>query len=337
YGEYSYYKPREAYRLKRRIVEDQQRRQAFYEAADPRNPFSDPTAAVARELVGRFTGPVPGPRKDKEKQQREAAGLSRRDIVNTYVWSADGGFFAESTGTTDMVTETTSGSYHFNGLASVGLSTSFEIFGVGLGFQAETSLGGSITRSRSTSKESTRSFSLEVAVDTPGDMQKYDKEFKPVFDADGNAVEIPGRVDAYRFMTFYLDADRANFEDFYGKVVDSDWLDSGDRNALALKQAQQSDHKPPCWRVLHRVTFVSRKLPEVEEEISGVLEQSMRSADVGSNYELVRRLDPYVDPAVVDRDELRRQVEAGIQQALPELVPYRETIVSLFADYRDVH
>ncbi|KJY30250.1 hypothetical protein, partial [Streptomyces katrae] len=67
------------------------------------------------------------------------------------------------------------------------------------------------------------------------------------------------------------------------------------------------------------------------------LEQSMRSADVGSNYELVRRLDPYVDPAVVDRDELRRQVEAGIQQALPELVPYRETIVSLFADYRDVH
>ncbi|MFJ8209175.1 LamG-like jellyroll fold domain-containing protein [Streptomyces sp. NPDC096033] len=337
YGEYSYYKPREAYRLKRRIVEDQQRRQAFYEAVDPRNPFSDPTAAVARELVGRFTGPIPGPRKDKEKQQHEAAGLSRRDIVNTYVWSADGGFFAESTGTTDVVTETTSGSYHFNGLASVGLSTSFEIFGVGLGFQAETSLGGSITRSRSTSKESTRSFSLEVAVDTPGDMQKYDEYFKPVFDADGNPVEIPGRVDAYRFMTFYLDADRANFEDFYGKVVDSAWLDSGDRNALALKQAQQSDHKPPCWRVLHRVTFVSRKLPEVEEEISGVLEQTMRSADVGSNYELVRRLDPYVDPAVVDREELRRQVEAGIRQALPELVPYRETIVSLFADYRDVH
>ncbi|MFJ5546808.1 LamG-like jellyroll fold domain-containing protein [Streptomyces sp. NPDC093225] len=337
YGEYSYYKPREAYRLKRRIVEDQQRRQAFYEAVDPTKGYADPTAAVARELLSRFTGPIPGPRKDEEKQRRDAAGLSRRDIVNTYVWSADGGFFAESTGTTDVVTETNSGSYHFNGLASVGMSTSFEIFGVGVGFQYDASFGGSISSSRSRSKESTRSFSLEVSLDTPGDMQKYDEDYEPVFKPSGDAVEIPGRVDAYRFMTFYLDADRANFEDFYGKVVDGEWLDSGDRNALALKQAQQSDHKPPCWRVLHRVTFVSRKLPPEEEQITGVLEKAMRGADIGSNFELVRRLDPYVDPAVVKREELRRQVEAGIRQALPDLVVHKDTIVSLFADYRNVH
>ncbi|MGW2601549.1 hypothetical protein [Streptomyces klenkii] len=49
----------------------------------------------------------------------------------------------------------------------------------------------------------------------------------------------------------------------------------------------------------------------------------MKSADIGTNYELVRRLDPYVDPAVVDADELRRQVERGIRQALPELISRR--------------
>ncbi|WP_424216213.1 LamG-like jellyroll fold domain-containing protein (plasmid) [Streptomyces sp. BI20] len=338
YGEYSYYKPSEAYRLKRRIVEDQQRRQAHYAAVDSRtpfNPFGDPVAEQARELVSRFTGPIPGPGGASEKQrQADAAGLARRDIVNTYVWSADGGFFAESTGTTDVVTETTTGSYHFNGSASVGLSTDFEIFGVGVGFQIDSALGGSITRSRAASKEATRSFSLDVTVDTPGDTQKYDADLNPVFDDEGKAVTIPGRVDAYRFMTFYLDSDRTNFEDFYNKVVDQTWLDSGNRDALALKQARQSAHQPPCWRIMHRVTFVSRTLPPLEEEAGGVLEKAMRTADVASNYELVRRLDPYVDPAVTDRDELRRQVETGIRQALPDLAPHRETIVNLFADYR---
>ncbi|MGQ4807329.1 hypothetical protein NKDENANG_00677 [Candidatus Entotheonellaceae bacterium PAL068K] len=104
-------------------------------------------------------------------------------------------------------------------------------------------------------------------MDVPGDLQKTapdeNNEWKPVFDADGNAATAAGKVDAYRFKTFYLDSSNRNFEDLFGKVVDPIWLAQSDHaNAAARRQAHQSDKKPPCWRVFHRVTFVSRILPD---------------------------------------------------------------------------
>ncbi|MFJ3876950.1 LamG-like jellyroll fold domain-containing protein [Streptomyces sp. NPDC090077] len=331
YGEYSYFKPKEAYALKRRITEDQQRRQAYYAGVSTETHDPDPTAERARELLSRFTGPVPGPGPDR-KGRDEAGVYSRRDLVNTYVWSADGGFFAETTETTDVVTETTSGSYRFNGMGTMGISGDFKAFGIGIGFQVDAALGGGINRTRSKAKESTRTFGLNVMVDTPGDMQKYDKDGNPEYE-NGTAVEVPGRVDAYRFMTFYLDSDKANFEDFYGKVVDRQWLEGADPNAAALRQARQSEAKPPCWRILHRVTFVSRKLPPVAPAGATKLEKAMRGADVASNYELVRRLEPFIDPAVRSRDELTRQIRDAITVHLPELAGYTDRISSFYADF----
>ncbi|MFD7319521.1 hypothetical protein ACFV9D_00285 [Streptomyces sp. NPDC059875] len=92
-------------------------------------------------------------------------------------------------------------------------------------------------------------------------------------------MEVPGRLDTYRFMTFYLDSDKANFEDFYGKVVDQTWLTGKDPNAAALRHTRQSAHKPPCWRV----TSVSRKLPDTVPDIAPAQEKAMQSADISSN------------------------------------------------------
>ncbi|WP_411129153.1 LamG-like jellyroll fold domain-containing protein [Streptomyces sp. x-19] len=333
-GEYSYFKPREAYALKRRITEDQQRRQAYYEGISTDTHAADPTSERARALLSSFMGPVPGPG-DKPGGRKEPEAFARRDIVNTYAWSADGGFFAETTQSTDVVTETTTGSYRFNGMASAGLTTGFTVFGIGIGLQLDASLGGSITRTRARGKEATRSFNLNVHVDTPGDMQKYNNDSEPEYNKDGSAKEVDGRVDAYRFMTFYLDSDKANFEDFYGKVVDQQWLSGPDANATALRQARQSEQTPPCWRVLHRVTFVSRKLPKTlpDDAPQLALEKDMRSVDLSSNYELVRRLEPYVDPAAQDLGELSRQVRDALDLHLPELTPHTEQITQFMADY----
>ena len=337
YGEYSYYKPTEAYALKRRIAEDMQRRQAFYAGvSNDARATGHPAEARARELVSRFTGPVPGPGADKGNARKDAEGFSRRDIVNTYVWTADGGFFAETTATTDVVTETTSGSYRFNGAVTSGLDFGFTAFGVGLGFQMDAAMGGGFSTTRSTSKESTRSFSLNVRVETPGDMQRYNEQSEPVFHDDGTPEEVPGRVDAYRFMTFYLDGDTANFEDFYGKVVDPQWLAGNDPNAKALSEANQAADKPPCWRVLHRVTFVSRKLPETLKGPGDALEKAMVAVDVGSNYELLRRLEPYIDPSVTDRTRLAAQVERAIALTLPALGPHAAVITEFFAGYHGI-
>jgi hypothetical protein len=73
----------------------------------------------------------------------------------------------------------------------------------------------------------------------------------------------PGKVDAYRFMTFYLPPAASNGDDFRNTVVDTQWLDlSSDPNAVALRQVQMEDNG--VWRVLHRVTYVSRVPPRLD-------------------------------------------------------------------------
>ncbi|MEU3064605.1 LamG domain-containing protein [Streptomyces subrutilus] len=334
-GDWSYFKPREAYALKRRIIQDQQRRQAYYENVSTETHHADPTIDRARALLSSFVGPVRGVDDHKPDTSKQVDAFARRDIVNTYVWSADGGFFAETTDTTDVVTETTSGSYTFTGSATAGASLDFTIGGVGFGLNLDASLGGSMSRTRARSREATRSFSLDVHVDTPGDMQKYDesKDFKPLFHKDGSPDEAAGRVDAYRFMTFYLDSDKANFEDFYGKVIDPQWLDGPSANAAALRQAQQAEHKPPCWRVLHRVTFVSRKLPDTLPAGADPLDKALVEADISSNYELVRQLEPYVSRAAVGTGDLALQVKEALEAHLPDLTDHAKEITGFFADY----
>lgn len=57
-------------------------------------------------------------------------------------------------------------------------------------------------------------------------------------------------------MTFYLEASTENFNDFFSYVVDPEWLESNDEEARALRMARAKSN--PCWRVLHRVTYVER-------------------------------------------------------------------------------
>ncbi|MFJ3791513.1 LamG-like jellyroll fold domain-containing protein [Kitasatospora sp. NPDC090091] len=329
-GELSYFKPREAYALKRRIIEDQQRLQTFYDAVSTETLAADPTAERARQVLSGFVGPIKDPaRRDGAKP---TAAQAKRSLVNTYVWSADGGFFAETTETMDSVTEVTAGSYQLSGSLSGSVGGGVKIFGIGAGVQFDASIGGSMAVTRSRGKESTRSFSLNITCDVPGDLQKYNENDNPVFD-EGVAVEVPGRVDAYRFMTFYLDADTQNFEDFYGKVVDPGWLRGDSAHAAALRQAQQSDKRPPCWRVLHRVTYISRKLATEPGEGAPALDKSMAKEKISSNYELIRRIDPYVRDHTADRGELSIAVKEALAGQLPGLLPHAEQVADYFALY----
>ncbi|WP_411146028.1 LamG-like jellyroll fold domain-containing protein [Streptomyces sp. x-80] len=334
YGEHSYFKPREAYALKRRITEEQQRLQAHYDTVSTETHAADPTADRARKLLGDFIGPVRKPERGTPRTTETARGFSRRNIANTYAWSADGGFFAETTEATDVVTEVTSGSFDISGSLSFSASGGVKIFGVGATLQVDVSAGGALHRTRARTREATRSFSLNVVCDPPGDMQGYDKDANPVFEDDGTPVTVPGRVDAYRFMTFYLDADKDNFEDFYAKVVDPKWLQgSNDPNAAALRQARQSEKKPPCWRVMHRVTFISRTLSETVPDSAPAVEKAMRAENIDSNYELIRKLEPYIKDRATSYRELARAVRDTLARQFPGLVPHTEQIIGYLSVY----
>ncbi|UQI46433.1 hypothetical protein M1P56_19820 [Streptomyces sp. HU2014] len=337
-GEYSYYKPREAYAIKRRIQREQQRLRGYYESVSTETHAPDPTAERAGRVLGGAIGGDTSPGKGRETAGSATGdGFSRRDLVNTYVWTADGGFFAETTETTDAVSETTSGSYALSGSVGASVGTSFDVMGIGVNAQLDASLGGGMSVTRARGKEATRSFGLNVTCAPSGNVQQYDANRKPVFDADGKPVNAPGKVDAYRFLSFYLGEDTEHFDTFFHKVVDPSWLENGtDPNAAALRQARQSDRKPPCWRVMHRVTFVSRLLPPVAATDAAPLERAMRQLDVESNYELVRRLDPYVKGAATGLPELTAAVRAALATHLPELSPHADHVIGFLAQYYGV-
>lgn len=180
--------------------------------------------------------------KAKEVANRSSA---RRNLANTYVWTAGGGFFAESTETTDAVTETTGGSYSVKGTLSGG--GMFEIGGAAggtkIGFEASIAGGTSVTRTRA--KTATKTFGLDVECTGGRDLQRYTNGETAVYDpATNQPVTTPGRVDAYRFMTFYLDVTKDNFEDFYGKVVDPIWLATSPRPPPYAKPTRPTRNHP---------------------------------------------------------------------------------------------
>lgn len=334
-GEHSYFKPREAYAIKRRIARDRQQLENYYAGVSTQTHDADPTAERAAQVLESVVGTAPGtPQKNPPTQT--SGSFANRNIANTYVWTADGGFFAETTGTVDVVTETTGGSYSFSGAVTASLEGGFEVAGIGIGFQMDGSVGGGISVTRQRSKEASRSHSLEVTCNPTRDLQKYENG-QPKYDTAGKPVRVPGKVDAYRFMTFYLGQDTDHFDDFYRKVADPLWLaNSTDANAAALRQARHSDRKPPCWRVLHRVTYISRILPAVPPAGAPPLEGALRTVDVQSNYELIRRLDPYIRTATDSSADLADATRDALAVHLPQLLPYTTEITGFFADYYGV-
>lgn len=335
YGEYSYFKPREAYAIKRRILRERQELETYYNTVSTETHGSDPTADRAAKVLESIVGTPPTP--EKAKPVSSTGSFANRNIANTYVWTADGGFFAETTGTVDVVTETTGGSYSLSGSVTTSIEVGFEVAGVGVGLQFEGSLGGGITTTRHRSKETSRSHSLDVVCNPSGDLQKYDTGGKAQYTPAGAPVLVPGKVDAYRFMSFYLGQDTTHFNDFYNKVADPIWLEtSNDPNANALRQARHSDRTPPCWRVLHRVTFISRILPPVPPTTAPPFEQKMRTIDIASNYELIRRLDPYLSTATSSVSQLADATRTALTDHLPQLLPHAMEITQLLAEYYDI-
>ncbi|TDC59715.1 hypothetical protein E1258_17000 [Micromonospora sp. KC207] len=368
-GEYSYFKPRETYALIRRIQRERQQLRSFYEALSTEPPDFKPMLGqaarhtlkqVGTEAAGFVAGAlVPGlgalggiaamlgtgargmanPSLGELSLPGAGAlvdGFSRRNLVNTYIWTAEGGFFAETTETTDAVTEATAGSFQVAKSENTGVSLSASTLGVSGGLSLDLTGGIGYALTRSKKRESKTTFSVEVTCEPSSDLQRY-KDGKPVLGGDGKPERLPGKVDAYRFVTFYLDATSDNFEDLYRTVVDPIWLEqSADRNAVALRQARQAQKKPPCWRIMHRVTYISRVLEPIPTGTTPPLEKVMQAQHIDSNYELIRQLEPYVRDATTSLGRLAEATRNALDRHLPELSPHAPEIADYLALYYGV-
>ncbi len=340
-GEYSYYRPREAYALKRRIQREEQQLQSFYESLSTshttlasrksRNPVRDQADRVLRGMLGGVKPPQEEDSSDPAATRKAAQDASRRHMANTFVWTAAGGLFSETTTTTNQVSEVVSGQYSLvtNDSLTVGVEVKAVAWEIKLNLSM--SFGSAYAITRSKTKQATRTFSLDVVADPGRNLQKYE-DGKPVFDIDRKPVLAPGRVDAYRFMTFYLDSSSDNYEDFYGKVIDPEWLDRDTGAAArALRQTRQGDRKPPCWRVLHRVTYVSRVQDTGTAAPS--LARAMGALGIPSDYQLLKQLEPHLARSTGSPAALATATKDTIAARFPTLVPYTDAITARVTAY----
>jgi hypothetical protein len=342
YGQHSYFKPKEAYALKNQIQREEQELRNYFESLGTSlGGASDLAVSAGLGLIkggasGGAAGAIEGLVSALANHTGVPEKLGKQNIVNTYVWTADGGFFAESTEVTSMKQETTGGSFSFSGSVGLSVGVDFSVVGVDVSLGFSAMLGGNLNLTKTKSKEAQNSFSVNVAIGIPGDLQAYDENLTRLYDPLGNPIIVPGKVDAYRFMTFYLEPRVEHFDEFFNNVVDPIWLQGSHPNALALKQAQQADKKPPCFRVMHRVTFVSRILPEIPADNAPPLEQNLKVANIDSNWELIQKLDPFVRNKTATFTEFSDAIRNAVNTHVPELKSNVEEIITYLSGYYQV-
>ncbi|MGB1017160.1 MAG: hypothetical protein ACPG4T_23690, partial [Nannocystaceae bacterium] len=159
YGEYSYYKPKEAYALQRRIQQEEQRRLHYFatKGVDKKKFKGNKMGTLAGQaasLILKDLAPDTAKMMDSVQQsmggdeatfQHLPARHATRNIVNTYVWTADGGYYEEETSTTDTRTESASGNFSFTSSHKLTGGFGFKVFGVGMEMEMEASMSGALS------------------------------------------------------------------------------------------------------------------------------------------------------------------------------------------------
>ncbi|BAY67087.1 hypothetical protein NIES22_72310 (plasmid) [Calothrix brevissima NIES-22] len=322
----SYFKPIEAYALKERINRQEAELQTYYEqyAAGAKGRRQDGLYGSDSDLaVGRAVNKLPR--------------LQKRNLVNSYVWTAAGGLYAETQETMDVYQEQLGGAYAFKGTAGIYTDLTLAIGGAGIKFELDAMFGGHLNLTVTKSQESQTAFGLNVDLGkVESDIYLRNEKGELVMDdPDPRKAKPrlrPERVDAYRFMTFYLEPRADQFDLFFNRVVDPIWLaQSDDPSALALREAQQN--KNDTWRIMHRVTYVSRILPSLSEPAPSSLEKTLQTLDIDSNYELIKQLEPFVANKLTSYVEFTDAIRDTIRLYFPELQPHEQAVMQYMSLY----
>lgn len=319
----SYFKPLQAYAMKQAIDREHQQRAAAFARFDARGlgrrdkagrPGEIDLAEQGRSLANILMGV-----KDKDALTVDEwrARMARRNMVNTYVWTAEGGFYSEEEQFTAVREESTGGSYSMTAKAGIYTELSFN---VGPAFELSAMFGSHIFTQALKTEHDADMFALDVSV--PGE------RYIGLIEKDASDELIytdkpsPGKVKSYRFMTFYLAPTKSNFDTFKDDVVDGEWLygqgayaGQYDPDALALRQALTQPNE--VWRVLHRVTYVSRVPPVTQSEGESLTPGARRPDELSevANTALIVAL-----PADPSKPNAMAQVSAEADALLDELV-----------------
>ncbi|ARO88247.1 hypothetical protein EBAPG3_010900 [Nitrosospira lacus] len=268
----SYFKPLEAYAMKASIEREQKQRESRFENFDAEalgqranilSPRGTDIADSSQSLVNALIGLR---QKAALSVKEWRAQMARRSMVNTYVWTALGGLYAEQQQFMALREESSGGTFSIS--TKAGFYTEATL-SVGPTFSLDAMFGTSITTQSMKTDHDSAMFTLEI--DLPGD-QRYIGLIEEDPDEDYRYTNkpSPGKVQGYRFMSFYRSPSKQNFEKF-SEVIDQNWLygqgeyaGKYDPDALALRSALHNPNE--VWRVLYRVTYVNRTPPSVQDK-----------------------------------------------------------------------
>ncbi|WP_019864259.1 LamG-like jellyroll fold domain-containing protein [Methylovulum miyakonense] len=320
----SYFKPLEAYRLKADIERQTLALGAYYEQFNPQSQ----TALGSPVFDNNSTVPENTEAEGKLFVNRSNGGKSvRKSIVNSYVWTAAGGLHAEQEQFTDERQTTWSASA--NSSVNTGFSMSGKaLFGPGVVFGPTGSFdflyNWQVSATASKTKTESTGFGLNVAVTGEPILEALDSSGQ-----NYTRQLCPGKVSAYRFNAFYLHPDAAN-ADAFTSIVDQSWLRSSDPNAVALREASIAGNE--VWRVLYRVTYVSRVPPAFSGTPNETLQPDFnRTIDVSDNAALIALIldnlgDKEATPANVGTAITAVVNPAAANSPLGALVPWWDTV-----------
>lgn len=299
-GEFgSYFKPLEAYALKQLIEREHNQLQTYFDNFDAGsigrrqnvvNFQPGDIGDASNDLANILMGERKRQALTSEEWRRK---MARRNMVNTYVWTSDGGLYAEEEQYTAIREEQSGGSYDFTGLG--GFYTEMK-FSAGVSFELDALFGGHIVTQAMKSQSESESFTMNTLVNTEsyiGLIKEGEGPDDPVY----TDQPAPGKVKGYRFMSFYLAPSKRNFDDFKALVVDEDWLyrqgpytGTFDPDALALRQSLANVNE--IWRVLHRVTYVSRVPPQFKDPGESLPADARKpdAESITNNYWLIEQL-----------------------------------------------
>ena len=243
----SYFKPVEAYNLKRKIEKQEEQLKAYH----------DQFNTTRFSLLGAL-----GAVKDKLKENPAydfSSKTNLRSLVNTYVWTAAGGLRSEEQSVANSYTEKHTGASDLK--FALGAEFKMDIgtpFG-GYYLETDAMFGGSFTMSASKADATSNGFSLachiaptdflaapKMRTDQGGELEFLGYGFSPA----------PGKVDGYRYMAFMLAPTDENFTTL-NQVVDQNWLNNSTSAAAGAMREAMTDPTQP-WRILYRTTYVSR-------------------------------------------------------------------------------
>ncbi|OXM51744.1 hypothetical protein CFP71_24425 [Amycolatopsis thailandensis] len=290
----SYFKPAEAYHLAAKIAASDKAMRSRY------NQFNAEKRGEAGETDLDRVG---------DKQFYDfGQNIPTRGIANRYVWTASGGLHTETEQFSAVHERVYTGFGDYTHLTGLTGEITFTAQ-VGLFGSIDALFGGHLKVQVGKSENQSRGLSLVVTC--PGDpmLQGY----RP---GDGYTPGYcPGKVEAYRFMSFYLPPSTDNSDTFHNQVIDKEWLtSSSDPDAVALRNVRFTGQG--AWRLLHRVTYVSRVPPHFDTNPDQtVAPEPVRLIDLADNPLLIE----LVQDEVTAKNPSPADIGTGVANVLAPL------------------